>query len=160
MFQKLRTNRFFGPKTPFSYISALIGPFYGPFGPFLTLFNTQTPFLALLGEICWLSMGGVGPRTFITRSLAMSWEAKARFLGLSWETVLRTSSGKFMRVERCYLESFGFLRLWSCKCEGFSVFYFSSRDWREKRPVSHRRDSQVLQQWKFSLQAHWWLIGR
>ena len=46
----------------------------------------------------------------------------------------------------------------SCKCEGFSVFYFSSRGWREKRPVSHRRDSQVLQPWKFSLQAHWWLV--
>ena len=42
---------FFGPKTPFSYISALFGSFYDLFGPFLTLFNTQTPFLALLGEI-------------------------------------------------------------------------------------------------------------
>ena len=42
----------------------------------------------------------------------MSREAKARFLGLSWETVSRTSSGKFLRVESCYLESFGFLRLW------------------------------------------------
>ena len=42
----------FGPKPPFSYISALFAPFYGHFGPFLTLFNTQTPFLALLGEIC------------------------------------------------------------------------------------------------------------
>ena len=52
MFQKLRKTGFFGPQTPFSYISALIGPFYGLFGPFLTLFNTQTPFLALLGEIC------------------------------------------------------------------------------------------------------------
>ena len=53
---------FFGPKTPFSYISALIDPFYGLFGPFLTLFNTQTPFLALLGEICWLSVGGGWPK--------------------------------------------------------------------------------------------------
>ena len=35
----------FGPKTPLSYISALVGPS-------LTLFNTQTPFLVLLGEIC------------------------------------------------------------------------------------------------------------
>ena len=42
----------------------------------------------------------------------MSWEAKARFLGLSWETVSRTSSGKFLRVESCYPESFGFLCLW------------------------------------------------
>ena len=42
----------FGSKTPFSYISALFAPFYGHLGPFLTLFNTQTPFLALLGEIC------------------------------------------------------------------------------------------------------------
>ena len=41
----------FGPKTPFSYNSALFGPFYGLFGPFSTLFNTQTPFLAPLGEI-------------------------------------------------------------------------------------------------------------
>ena len=41
----------FGPETPFSYISALFGLFYGLFGPFFTLFNTQTPFLALLGEI-------------------------------------------------------------------------------------------------------------
>ena len=48
-FQKLRKTGFFGPQTPFSYISALIGPFYGPFGPFLTFFDTQTPFLALLG---------------------------------------------------------------------------------------------------------------
>ena len=36
MFQKLRKTGFFGPKTPFSYISALIDPFYGLFGPFLT----------------------------------------------------------------------------------------------------------------------------
>ena len=42
----------------------------------------------------------------------MSWEAKARFLGLLWETVSRTSSGKFLRVASCYPESFGFLRLW------------------------------------------------
>ena len=41
----------------------------------------------------------------------MSWEAKARFLGLSWETVSRTSSRKFLRVESCYPESFGFLCL-------------------------------------------------
>ena len=31
----------FGPKKPFSYISALFGPFFGIFGPFLNLFNTQ-----------------------------------------------------------------------------------------------------------------------
>ena len=31
----------FGPKTPFSYISALFGPFHGPFDPFLTLFDTH-----------------------------------------------------------------------------------------------------------------------
>ena len=42
----------------------------------------------------------------------MSWEAKACFLGLMWETVSRTSSGKFLRVESCYPESFGFLCLW------------------------------------------------
>ena len=42
----------------------------------------------------------------------MSREAKACFLGLSWETVSCTSSGKFLRVEGCYPESFGFLRLW------------------------------------------------
>ena len=42
----------FGPETPFSYISALFGLFYSLFGPFLTLFNTQTLFLAMLGEIC------------------------------------------------------------------------------------------------------------
>ena len=37
---------------------------------------------------------------------------KTRFLVLSWETVSRTSSGKFLRVKSCYPESFGFLRLW------------------------------------------------
>ena len=101
-----------GPKTPFSHFSAIFGPFYGLLRPILNLFYIQTPFLALLGEICRLSINGVGgPRTFITHSLAMSWEAKARFLGLSWETVSRTSSGKFLRVESCYPESFGFLRL-------------------------------------------------
>ena len=88
------------------------------------MINTQTPFLALLGEICWLSVGGgVGPRTFITRSLAMSWEAKARFLGLSWETVSRTSSRKFLRVESCYPESFGFLCLCTMACY-FIIFSF------------------------------------
>ena len=30
-----------------------------------------------------------------------------------WETVSRTSSGKFLRVESCYPESFGFLCLWN-----------------------------------------------
>ena len=38
-------------KPLFSYISALVGPS-------LTLFNTQTPLLALLGEICRLSVKG------------------------------------------------------------------------------------------------------
>ena len=38
----------FGPETPFPYISALFGPFYGLFGPSLTFLNTQTLFLALL----------------------------------------------------------------------------------------------------------------
>ena len=42
----------------------------------------------------------------------MSWEAKARFLGLSWEMVSRTSSGKLLRPESWYPESLGFLRLW------------------------------------------------
>ena len=68
------------------------------------------------GEICWLPtkrVGGGNPRTFITHSLAMSREAKTRFLGVSWETVLRTSSGKFLRVGSCYPESFAFLRLWA-----------------------------------------------
>ena len=41
----------FGPKKPFSYNSALFGPFYGHLGLFSTLFNTQTPFLALLVQI-------------------------------------------------------------------------------------------------------------
>ena len=53
----------------------------------------------------------ISPRKLITHSLAMSWEAKARFLGLSWEMVSRTSSGEFLRVESCYPESFVFLRL-------------------------------------------------
>ena len=56
-------------------------------------------------------VGGRGARTFITHSLAMSWEAKVPFLGLSWETDSRTLSGKFLRVESCYPESFGFLCL-------------------------------------------------
>ena len=51
------------------------------------------------------------PRTFPTYSLAMLWEARVRFLGLSWETVSRTLSGKFLRVESCYPESLGVLRL-------------------------------------------------
>ena len=42
-----RTIGSFGPKSPFSYISALFGPFYDLFGLFLTLFNAQTPLLAL-----------------------------------------------------------------------------------------------------------------
>ena len=42
----------FGPKNLFLHISALFGPFYDLCGPFLTPFNTQTSFLALLGEIC------------------------------------------------------------------------------------------------------------
>ena len=37
-----------------------------------------------------------------------------RFLGLSRETVSCTSSGKFLRVESCYPENFGFL----CLCLG------------------------------------------
>ena len=55
---------------------------------------------------------GGGARTFIVHSLSMSWKAKARFLGLSRETVSRTSSGKFLHVESCYPESFGVLCLW------------------------------------------------
>ena len=35
-----RTGKF-GPKTPFAYISALFGPLYDLFGPFLTLFNAK-----------------------------------------------------------------------------------------------------------------------
>ena len=50
-------------------------------------------------------------RTFNTHSLAMSWEANTRFLGLSRETVSRASSGIFLREKSCYPESFGFLRL-------------------------------------------------
>ena len=42
----------FGQQIPFSYISAPFGPLYDLFGPFLTLSNTQTPFLGLLGEMC------------------------------------------------------------------------------------------------------------
>ena len=50
-------------------------------------------------------------RTLNTHSLAMSWEANTRFLGLSRETVSRASSGKFLRVKSCYPEIFGFLCL-------------------------------------------------
>ena len=46
-----RKQVFLVQKTLFSYISALFDPLW-PFGPFLTLLNTQTPFLASLGEIC------------------------------------------------------------------------------------------------------------
>ena len=37
----LQKTGILGPKNPFSYISALFGPFHGPFDPFLTLFNTH-----------------------------------------------------------------------------------------------------------------------
>ena len=44
----------FGPKIPFlalfSLVLALFGPSKGLFGPFLTLFNTKTSFLVLLGK--------------------------------------------------------------------------------------------------------------
>ena len=54
----------------------------------------------------------------------MSWEAKARFLGLSWETVSRNSSGKFLRAESSYPESFGFLRLcWFCSLLILILFF-------------------------------------
>ena len=58
----------------------------------------------------------------------MSWEAKAHFLGLLWETVSRTSPGKFLRIESCYPESFGFLRLcsavhWS-QSKGIATYFF------------------------------------
>ena len=49
-----------GPKTPFSHFSAIFGPFYGLLRPILNLFYIQTPFVALLGEICRLSINGVG----------------------------------------------------------------------------------------------------
>ena len=92
-------------------------PFWSILWPFWSLFNlisTLTPFLVLLGEICWFEgVGGGGPRTFITRSLAMS-----------WETVSRTPPGKLFCVESCYLESFGFLRLWFRVCSEYlqSIF--------------------------------------
>ena len=43
----------------------------------------------------------------------MSWETNTRFLGLSWEMVLHASSGKFLRIESCYPESFGFWGIWN-----------------------------------------------
>merc|ERR1711963_636454 len=67
----LRKKTFFlGPKTLFFAFFyaflALCGPLYGLFGPFLTLFNEKTSFLALLGKkflekLSGLSVkGGVG----------------------------------------------------------------------------------------------------
>ena len=37
--------------SPFHTFLALFGPFYGLFGKFIILFNTKTPFLALLGGV-------------------------------------------------------------------------------------------------------------
>ena len=51
----------------------------------------------------------------------MSWKVKVWLLGLSWETVSRTSSGKFLRVESCYPESFGFLRLCILAVKSFTI---------------------------------------
>ena len=47
---------------------------------------------------------------------------KSVLLRLVVGKVSRTSSGKFLRVGSCYLESFGFLPLWS---EGGSQFFDS-----------------------------------
>ena len=71
LLKKLQKTGIFGPKLPFSYISALFGPFYDLFGPFLTLFNTQTPFLALLGDI---QGEGGGQR----HSLRILWQCRER----------------------------------------------------------------------------------
>ena len=50
----------FGPKTPFSHISATFGPSFGLHRSCFNLSNIQTPFIALLGEICRLCVNGVG----------------------------------------------------------------------------------------------------
>ena len=55
----------------------------------------------------------------------MSREAKARFLGLSWETLPHTSSGKFLRVESCYPESFDFLHLWDRRTQYIVLLEFA-----------------------------------
>ena len=44
---------------------------------------------------------------------ALSWGAITRFFGFLRETLTHASSGKFLHVESCYLESFGFFCLWS-----------------------------------------------
>ena len=53
----------FGPKIPFlaffSLVLAHFGPSKGLFGPFLTLFNTKTPFF--WEQICGRSLRGMGP---------------------------------------------------------------------------------------------------
>ena len=86
--------------------------------PLWKLRKKQLFFLGPITPFCWVKLadfplrGGGGAWAFITHSLAMSWEAKARFLGLSWDKVSRTSSRKFLHVESCSLEGFGVLRLW------------------------------------------------
>ena len=40
----LKKTGILGPKNPISYISALFGPLYDFFGPFLTLFNARGEF--------------------------------------------------------------------------------------------------------------------
>ena len=101
----------------FILLNYCVNPFDFSLETYLDLVLTQKNRTKLSFIQCTVGGLGVGPRTFITRSLAMSWEAKARFLGLSWETVSRTSSGKFLRVESCYPESFGFLCLWHPESE-------------------------------------------
>ena len=44
---------------------------------------------------------------------ALSWGAITRFFGFLRETLTHASSGKFLHVESCYPESFGFFCLWS-----------------------------------------------
>ena len=45
-------------------------------------------------------------RTMIAHFVAMWWAEITPFLGLSRETLTRTSCGKFLRVESCFSESF------------------------------------------------------
>ena len=73
---------------------------------------------------------GVGARTINLHSLA-----KARFLGLFWETVSRTSSGKFLRVQSCYPESFGFLCLCNWDPIANYILHLGSILWASDPPT-------------------------
>ena len=60
----------------------------------------------------------------ITHFFDMSRERITRFFDVSREMDPRASSGKFLRVENCYPESFRFLGLWCLVSFGDSLLLF------------------------------------